>query len=856
MDIESLINNLPDAESSLRFFNELPVVEVNKLLKNQGLLSDILTLVSFSPLLATTLLQNKSYISWLARKRQNTQIPSKDELLESLGRFILTNSQIEISQLFANFRRRELLRIYLKDIRGLETIAEVTEELSNLTDAILENALQIAQQSLNNRYGIPLETDEKGRTKPATFCILALGKLGSNELNYSSDIDLQFFYSSEGETSGQGTRGEVTNREYFVKLSEQIIKLVGQAFRVDMRLRPHGRIGALSISLEDTIRYYKTEARNWEKQVLIRSRSCAGEANLFKKFIGKVSTVVFKKDETVFNALRNVRLSKEQINLEKTDKKGFNVKLGRGGIREIEFIAQALQLAFGGNDAWLRSPHTLISLSRLADRRLISETELTQLFDAYDFLRRLEHRLQMEHGLQTHLLTNEIDKRLLVAKRMNCNTLAEFDDILSFHTANVSQVFVRIFSEVTEITEIPNTTLIEKSIEKSDVVIDIDKNLSESLESFCKISPYFAEQLANKPSLINDLTFNLDKFQESSFKEIIEINADNFADDLNQLRHTRKKSLLQIAVLDTFQKIEFRESKILQSKLAEICLQTAFEITKRELKRRFNYSDKFHFTVLGLGKLGSRGMDYGSDLDLVLVYDDDFDKNEFYLKATEIFVNTLSGFTREGNLYRVDLRLRPDGKNGATCINKSSFFSYLQERADIWELLAYLKIRQVLGDKQIEIDARNIIHEKATLIDKDILKTETLRMRERLRQAKSGKGIDIKFGEGGMLDVYFAVRYLQLLHDVRDDDETRSTSKILEKLYQLKILSKQNFDTLRQGYAFLSKLDHVLRLTSGRSSSLPHNLEHIANYLQTDTLSEQLSIHRLNIHDCYNSILV
>ena len=157
--------------------------------------------------------------------------------------------------MLARFRRRELLRIYLQDIRGLNTIAEITEEISNLADAIFEYALRIARQALDNRYGSPQEIDEKGRSANAGFCIVALGKLGSKELNYSSDIDLLFLYSADGKTSGKGSRGKVSNREYFVKLSEYIVRLVGAqtgegaAYRVDLRLRPHGRVGALAISL-------------------------------------------------------------------------------------------------------------------------------------------------------------------------------------------------------------------------------------------------------------------------------------------------------------------------------------------------------------------------------------------------------------------------------------------------------------------------------------------------------------------------------------------------------------------------------------------------------------------------------
>ena len=302
--ILKLIDGLPDRDAARRFLEQLAEKHPRdhaKLEKNAALMSDVATLAAFSPLLATTLLQNPEYLWWLNRKRADSGVRGKDELLESLARFSLTNSQIEPQVLFTRFRRRELLRIYLRDIRRLATIAEITEEISNLADATLESALKLARREMDNRFGSPQETDEKGRKLPARFCIVALGKLGSRELNYSSDIDLIFLYSDEGTTSGRGSRGTITNREYFVKLAEYTTKLVGEpsgegaAYRVDLRLRPHGTLGALALSVKDTIRYYKTEARGWERQVMIRSRGCAGDIELFKEFFAAVEDLVFSK---------------------------------------------------------------------------------------------------------------------------------------------------------------------------------------------------------------------------------------------------------------------------------------------------------------------------------------------------------------------------------------------------------------------------------------------------------------------------------------------------------------------------------------------------------------------------------
>ena len=920
-DIKIFLQDLPDAESAERFFrqfSEQKPSEASKILKNKGLLSDVLALVSFSPLFATTLLQNPQYISWLARRRSEAKIRDKEELLESLARFSLTNSQIEPTILLARFRRRELMRIYLRDIRRLGTIAEITEEISHLADAILEYALGLARQEMDNRYGIPLETDEKGKAIQAQFSVVALGKLGSGELNYSSDIDLLFLYSSEGSTSGRGQRGAVTNREYFVKLSEFIIKLVGgqssgegAAYRVDLRLRPHGRVGALAISARDAVNYYKASAQAWERQTMIRSRSAAGDAEIFKSFFASIEDSVFSKDETVENALRNVRLSKEKINLEKISDRGFNVKLGKGGIREIEFIAQALQIAYGGRDEWLRAPHTLISLSRLADRKLLTETELTELADAYDFLRRLEHRLQMEHGLQTHLVPEDAEKRRIIARRMNCASPEIFNAELNKHTENVKRIFARVFEEIEDaenpagaqtdananhyeeisglifnenvhalhsIGQAQDLPLqIVSALEKSDSPFELTEEKSAALKKFCQISPSFTEMIAANPKLIESLPLETEDFKAVNYAENLGADAlkqTNFHDELAALRIEWTKNFLQIAAFDAFGKIDLSKAKQLQTELAEASLNVAFEITGREIRRRSDFSGKLDFAVLALGKLGGRGMDYGSDLDLILLYDDEISlpvettQAEFYARAAEIFVTTLSSFMREGHLYRVDLRLRPDGKNGASILGKNAFFSYLETRSAIWEWLAYVKLRAVGGNSdlasEIENRARRIIHQNALKAAPDDLKIETAHVRERLEKEKArrAKDFNIKFGAGGMLDVYFAMRFLQLRDNVPDDTGNRSTRATLRKLYEKGSLAEADFQAFDDGYDFLSCLDHNLRLTVGRTNQLPlanpptmQTIVERMSLASSGDLLEKLTFHRHTIRDAFENVL-
>ncbi len=899
MKIDShLIRDLPDREAALRFLDQLAEKHPSahtKLLKNESLLSDVLTLASFSPLLATTLLQNPEYMWWLERKRRDSGVRGKDELLESLARFALTNS-LEPQVLYARFRRRELLRIYLRDIRRLATIAEITEEISNLADAILESALENAHREMDNRYGSPQERDEKGRTLPAKFCIAALGKLGSRELNYSSDIDLLFLYSNEGNTTGNGSRGSLTNREYFVKLAEYTVKLVGQqtgegaAYRVDLRLRPHGSLGALALSVKDTVRYSNKEARPWERQVLIRSRGCAGDTELFKQFFGEVENLVFSKQETVSSALANVRRSKERIDLENINKRGFDVKLGRGGIREIEFLAQALQLAYGGKDKWLRSPHTLISLVRLTDRKHLSESELTELSAAYEFLRRTEHVLQMENGVQTHTVPDDVEKRLLLGRRLTFAGGGEFENDLATHTSNVSAVFARVFGEVVEpsdieTTEVPDAaervlSYVMASLEKSELKFEAtDKNVSV-LEKITSVSPHFSSMLAANPSLIGKLPDPESEFSEPDYAgemlEAVESERD-FGARLSAMRKTWSRFLFEIVVLDIYQKITIREAKNLQTKLAEASVAAAIRVVRDEMRVRASGGGTIDdMVVLALGKMGGRGLDYDSDLDVVVVYFDPQTReavmapSEFYSRAVELFATTLSSMTRDGNLYRVDLRLRPFGSKGMSAISIDAFLGYMQETAAIWEMLAFVKLRAIGGDQSlgftVESETRRIIHERAANLPDQELASETKRVRLALEEQRVGtrrsSEIDIKYGSGGMLDIYFAIRYLQLRDNVPDNPDDRSTTFMLEKLVENGSLTSEIHTELFAGYEFLFTFDHNLRLTVGRTSRVPLANESALATIATrmglasaSDLLESLTIHRLNVRNAFDQVV-
>ncbi len=959
--VERLLRQLPESHAAQLLFSRLVGGHnsIRQLFQREpGLLSDVLAIAAWSPLLATTLEQNPDYVIWLQRERASTRVRTREEMGESLARFALTNSQLDPHVLLARFRRRELLRIYLHDIRRARTIVETTEELSNLADAILEYALNLSRQQLDNRYGSPQSTDARRRIASAEFCIVALGKLGSRELNYASDIDLVFLFSDEGVTAASGSRGQITNREYFIKLAESILRVVseptgeGAAYRIDVRLRPHGRDGALASALDETVRYYEKTAQDWELQALIRARAAAGSQPLYARFAQRVIGRIFRSDISVTTALTNVRLAKQKIDYQRErEEKGFNVKLGRGGIREIEFIAQALQVAWGGRDPWLRAPHTLISLGRLAERGLITESEHSQLSDAYHFWRALEHRLQMEHGLQTHTLPIDRERRELVARRMNFSgddALTDFEVALAVRTTNVRLAFDRVFAQADatlpvdlekgwqpavdaladpdaaaarlaasifvkhlagsgsanlgdakrelaaltgELRTAANrslnshralsfTTRVASSLDKEHEPATITQPEINSLVQLCGASEFFGEMIASRTTLIHALTANAGMAQRRDY--VTELRAgvtqqQSFRAELDALRRTWSRLLVEIGASDAAGDLSLPDLNRVLTELAVAGIDVALLLAQREFARRYEkLAAEPRLAVLGLGRLGSGGMDYGSDLDVVLVYDSSSPSpvarltlDEAYARLAELMVTVLSSITREGYLYRVDLRLRPDGQKGPLVTGSEGLIAYLQKRAGFWEWLAYVKLRAVAGDlefgRPIEAAARKLIHELAHNADHDQLCAETRHVRDRLEKEKASRrnaGLDIKHGAGGMLDVYFAVRNLQLRDNVQDDDEDRTTLATLRRLRDAGSMNEADFRALDEGYALLRSVDHQLRLIVGRSARLPlprhpafRDIARRLGYDDAAELTQELAVRMTGIRKAYERIL-
>ena len=428
--LASLLSESPDPDGALnlleRYSAEAPADVLGDLARFPTALTYLVAIFGYSASLAETFLADPGLPVQFARDRNFTKLKSKEDLMQDYARFATTTPELWLSAQLAHFKRRNYLRIVLKDVLHLSTLGETTLELSALADVILANALLYCDQELEKRYGQPQYRDAQGRIVRSGFSIVSLGKLGGNELNYSSDIDLLFLYSHDGETAGGSEPDSVVaNKEYFVRLAHAITRTItqmtpqGQVFRVDLRLRPEGEQGDLAISLKSALEYYEHRARDWELQMLIKARHSAGDPKLTREFLRAVEPRIYGA-ATDFAAIESVLWAREKISqkLRESRDRAIDVKRHRGGIRDIEFLTQCLQRVHGGRDTWVRSGGTLFALRKLNDKGWLSDHDYAALLSAYEFLRKVEHRVQLEMGHQTQRLPADREALDRLARRV------------------------------------------------------------------------------------------------------------------------------------------------------------------------------------------------------------------------------------------------------------------------------------------------------------------------------------------------------------------------------------------------------------------------------------------------------
>ncbi len=396
---------------------------------------------------------------WMLSLGEIRRTLSLSDYADELERFVRERRLDSLTAAdLAIFRRKQLLRIVLRDQLESGTLEAVTEELSNLADLLIGRALEIATGDLERKFGVPMEDNEEAEKKPAVITVLALGKLGGRELNYSSDIDLMFLYSANGETSGPQ---RITNKEFFKRVANELTKLLssytaaGQCYRLDLRLRPEGSHGEVCVPLAAAKEYYAKRARNWELQMLLKARVAAGDRRTGQEFLEAVEPLIYST-AVDFSTIETMSVTRERIGAKIASKPGrpaeLDVKLTRGGIRDIEFLVQCLQRLHGSRENAIKDRGTLPALVRLHDRDLLSTTEFLRLTQAYEFLRKLEHVLQFENDRQVHAIPTDPIELDRIARRLSFDHKVEpglwastqLLKELKVHLANVRGIYERI----------------------------------------------------------------------------------------------------------------------------------------------------------------------------------------------------------------------------------------------------------------------------------------------------------------------------------------------------------------------------------------------------------------------------
>lgn len=458
--LTAMLIDAPDPDCALSFFDRLvheSPAEILLLLDQYHHLAHYAVVVfSHSQFLGETLLHNPDLLAEIQQHKILDRSFSREDFGEQLQQFRVHSGEPDISTLLALFKRQQYVRILLRDALKIAPLAETTAEISALADVVLQGALDKAQNKLRRRFGPAQHLDEAGRLQDTPFTVLSLGKLGGNELNYSSDIDLMFIFGDGAEPAGV----PISHREYFIRLAQEVTNILacatpqGPVFRIDLRLRPQGGEGELAISLAEAMRYYATTAHDWELQALIKARHSAGDAALARHFIQAVRPYVYT-EKANFAAIKTALVAREKMQKRfarsAEQAASIDVKIDSGGIRDIEFLVQCLQRVYGGSEPWLQSSSTLFSLHKLHDNQHLSGREFHELTTAYEFLRTLEHRLQLRRGRQTHRIPpSGPDLQILQRSMGHFNPAQDQDEVQNGQAEFVATVRRRM-STVSEI---------------------------------------------------------------------------------------------------------------------------------------------------------------------------------------------------------------------------------------------------------------------------------------------------------------------------------------------------------------------------------------------------------------------
>jgi glutamate-ammonia-ligase adenylyltransferase len=863
--LDLLLADSPAPEQGLQYFARLregQPTSFQRLTRSAAGLRYLIAIFTHSHFLSEEVLEHPEWVEQLLEAGELHHVLDAEQLRARLKAALTPGLPNPIE--LARFRRRQILRIAVRDVLGFGTLPEITGELSALADAILEVAYERIRSDLVSRFGAP-----RSEAGEAQFTVIALGKLGGGELNYSSDIDLLFVYSGNGETDG---RAPITNKEFFKRAANQLTTLLstytpeGLCYRVDLRLRPDGSLGEVCISLEGARQYYAARARDWELQMLIKARVAAADPATGRALLDLVEPQIYSTTLD-FSAVEALSATRERLNERLASKKRLpkipgdrgpiDVKLERGGIRDIEFVVQCLQRLYGGAEPWVRHGGTLLALARLQDKGFLSGAEYGRLAAAYQFLRHLEHRLQLDEDRQIHTLPAGVNALDLLARRMPGGggsaewllqeTRAHFQHVIEIYervvhsrTASADAVpqpggppgnvvraldqrapkllaalsqgnlrrGYRAFEHFLErLADEERLSGVHGRLER----LNADPVLAFDILDLFEHSPYFAEELIRTPELVDEIGRPPGEEPPPS--------------DITELRRWYRREMFRIQAESVCRAHPIFDTLARTSELADAVIARAYDIAIAEVRSTHppgdpDYEPADRMWIIALGRLGMREFDLASDADLVFVLaDSDAAEMLFWTRVAERLIDLVTAYTGGGVLFAVDTRLRPNGTGGPLVQSESAVTDYFARAAEAWEGITYMKSRAIAGDP---VEAESFLHHLQEVDWRRYgqggrSRTDLRQMRLRLER-EQGASHPLKAGRGGYYDIDFLLMYLRL-KGAGIFFKVLNTPARIEVLEQMGHLDRENAKFLNDAATFYRALDHALRVLSGHADA-------------------------------------
>ena len=855
------------------------------------------------------------YLAFLARTRpdglrQTLISPPAHRLAELIGRVATLERVGDLNAVGRSLRRlkRDLhLLIAIADVGGAWRLGEVTSALSDFADAVVDVAFRHACRMALGRGGMP----ENGLSiVPRGLFVVAMGKYGAKELNYSSDIDLCIFYDGAG---AERFFSDGLQADFCSLFLSNIDKLIhrrtpeGYVFRIDYRLRPDPSATPVIVTTSHALNYYEARGQNWERAAYIKARSVAGDDEAATRFLNGLAPFIWRKNLD-FRAVSDIHSIKRQIHIHKADinlePSGADLKLGTGGIREIEFFVQVQQLILGGRDPSLRVASTGGALEALGKSGFLDPSVGQALSFHYGNLRKWEHRCQMIGDEQTHRLPRERGERRRIASLAGHASLRDFDAEVRRTLRYVHSRFGELFAEeealsapfgnlvFTGVDDDPRTlaTLARlgfkdgarvsetlrawhgggvpatASASGREVLTRLTPRLLQAARStgspdaafwgFSRFvgdlaagaqiqsllltrpeilrlllrilasAPRVARLLSRQPAALDTLvggTAELDAILAHEATRPV-TPGETLEVGMDAARRLYRERALHIAILTVSGELTGARTGLAFSDLADAIIQGLAASTWSAVERSIG-AFPGEVAVIAFGKVGSREMTAASDLDLMSLYWarspdgrsalNNWPAETVFARFTQRLVTALSAPTNEGNLYNVDMRLRPSGRAGPVAVSLAALQSYYEREAETWELLALTRARVVWATSaefhlRAEGTIEQILREPR---ERSKVARDVAAMRRLLRQERPPSGFwDIKLVEGGLVDIEFVAQFLQVTHAANGGPLPRNTAETLSAFWNADPALRRLLDRLAAAWTLQHDLAQLIRV--------------------------------------------